>query len=98
MFYHVEVYVRISATLGLIKAWINEDEKINLTGQNTLASANAFVTAISLSNSNFTGTPRAVNTDFDDVVVRNDHQIGDKQVGCYFMNGAGANTDRKSVV
>ena len=95
VYYHFEWYIRIHNTLGLVQIRVNNTERMNLTGQDTQATGNNTASEIVLANTSATGI--AGNTDFDDVVIRNDGWSGDKQVGAYFPTGTGF-TDQWSAV
>ena len=88
VFYHIEWYVRISTSVGLLQVRVNEVEKLNLTGLDTQQTANNVVTEICLVAVD--GTNATVNMDFDDVVVRDDDWNGDVEVLALLPTGIGA--------
>lgn len=89
VFYHIELYARISNTVGLLQARVNEVEKLNLTGQDTQQSTNSYVTDITLAAAgDFSGISPA-QFDFDDLIVSNSGFIGDVQVRCFLPTGIG---------
>jgi hypothetical protein len=90
VYYHFEFYFRISNTVGLVQARVNEVEKLNLTGQDTQATANNYVTEIVIAHSNNNET---VSDDYDDIVIRDDTWSGDVEIAAIFADGAGTTTE-----
>lgn len=93
VFYHLALYARISNTVGFIQVRVNEVECANATGLDTQISANNSVSEIVLAHANEATNDNSYIAYFDDVVVRDDDWVNDREVGCYFVTGAGANTD-----
>ena len=96
VYYHFSAKVVVSDTVGQVQIWINEVEVLD-TGASidTKATANSTINEVVLSGTNASAQAagNAINLDIDDLVVRDDIQVLDREVGCYFVTGAGANTD-----
>jgi len=90
-FYHIEWYLKIDNSTGATAVRINDVTKLNVTGgldtQNTV---NSTANVIRLVHA-ITGIGAVnINTDFDDVVVRDDTWSGDAQVKAFLPTGTGA--------
>lgn len=64
---HLEFKVLINSTTGTVGLWVNGVQKLNLTTQNTQATANASATTFALGNDS--GVLPGAAWNFDDVVV-----------------------------
>lgn len=87
VWYHFEWYARIDNSSGLLQFRVNEVEKLNVSSRDTQESASASVSEICLAA---IGNGATVDTDFDDVVVRDDDWNGDQQVRCFLPTGIGS--------
>ena len=88
VFYHIEVRVNTHSSTGIYTVKINEVQLLNLTSQDTAATANNYSTDFALASAQ--SSNQASHTYFDDVVVRDDAFSGDVQVKAFFPTGIGA--------
>ena len=87
VWYHIEVRVNTHSSTGIYTVKINEVQLLNLTSQDTAATANNYSTDFALASSQAAG--QAAHTYFDDVVIRDDAFSGDVEVGAYLPTGIG---------
>jgi hypothetical protein len=89
---YIEFDITISSTVGAVGVWVNGVQWLNLTSQNTQASANTFGNQIYLGAVTASG-----NSWWKDVYCLdtttgvNKTRLGDITVNCFFPNAAGAN-------
>lgn len=87
VYYHFEWKTVVSATVGVVQVWVNEVSHLSLTSQNTGTTS---IGQIQLNAAAQVGFFTNGNFDFDDVVVRDDQQIGDVQVLALLPTGTGS--------
>jgi hypothetical protein len=94
VYYYLEAQVTISTTVGVVVVKLNGTTILNLTGQNTQATANAFFTQI-VYDDDFPGNghglcQHAGNVDIDDLYIDNAATFhGDCRVETVFATGVG---------
>lgn len=98
---HLEWLSTINSTTGSTQIWINGASVLNMTGQNTQASVNAFASNIYIGNLN---ADVGVTLDYDDIIIYDGQttdpagnpdifsQIGDCALGWLQPTGAGTTT------
>ena len=86
-YFHLEWDVLIADSGGTIALYINGIQRMSVTGLDTKNTANTSCNAISCDAG---GQNTTVNTDFDDVVVRDDALSGDVQVKAFFPTAVGS--------
>jgi len=85
--YHIEWKIVIHNSTGTATLWINEVQRANATGLDTQATANSTASQVLIGSGNENG---AQVDHFDDHLVRDDQQIGDRQVRSFLPTGIGA--------
>lgn len=99
VFYFLELKVLFDPSVGTVQLKINGTTEINLTGQNTRASANSYANQVALGQVTGAGN-EAATIDYDDLYVcdtsggspTNDF-LGDVRVEARFPNGNGATSN-----
>lgn len=84
VFQHIEVNTTISATVGVVQLWVNGVSVLNLTAQNTKATANSTVSQFGLTAGGTTG----IACD----IIWSTTRINDCRVECFVPTGAGSHT------
>jgi hypothetical protein len=87
--YHIEWYIRVDNSAGLVQVRINEVEKLNVSSQDTQFTTNNTISEIVLKHS----VANAATNDaayFDDVAISNSGFSGDVEVGAFLPTGVGS--------
>jgi hypothetical protein len=84
-YYYIEARFTLHSSFGVAEVHVNGTTVINATGLNTIVTANAYATSVSLSCGG-TGAP---GTDFDDFYLATDAFCGDCRVIALLPQGAG---------
>jgi hypothetical protein len=66
---HIELKAKIDSSVGTVQLWMNGSQKLNLTAQNTRASANSSANTLTVGLQTNAGlTPDTRQADFDDII------------------------------
>ncbi len=94
VFYHFEIKLVISSTVGVVQFWVNEVLGLNLSSQNTQGAGTTNISEFSLVCAGSANQSAVTTFLFDDVVVRDDAQSGDVQVKALLPTGTVGGQDQ----